>query len=53
MFFQDLDKCKVLKMLQGKIKHSDGLKLPDGELMKEIGTAGYKYLGILQDDTEK
>ena len=25
-----MDKCKVLTMQQGRMKHSDGLKLPDG-----------------------
>ena len=43
-------KCKILTMQRGRMKRSDGLKLPDGEMMKEIDTTGYKYLGILQDD---
>ena len=43
-------KCKVLTMQQRRMKRSDGLKLSDGEMMKEIDTTGYKYLGILQDD---
>lgn len=33
-----MSKYKVLIMQQGRIKHSDGLKLPDGELMKETDT---------------
>ena len=33
-----MSKYKVLMMEQGRIKHSDGLKLPDGELMKETDT---------------
>ena len=37
-------------MQQGRMKHWDGLKLLDGELMKETDTAGYKYLGKLHDD---
>ena len=45
-----INKCKVLTMQRGRIKHSDGLKLPDGELMKEIDIAGYRYLGMPQDD---
>ena len=46
-------KCKVLTRQQGRIKHSDEWKLPDSELMKEIDTAGYKYLDILQDNQIK
>ena len=34
-------------MQRGRIKYSDGLKLLDGELIKEIDT-GYKYFGKLQ-----
>ena len=33
-----ISKYKVLIMEQGRIKHSDGLKLLDGELMKETDT---------------
>ena len=44
-----MHKCKVLTMQQGRMKHWDGLKLLDGELMKETDTAGYKYLGKLHD----
>ena len=44
-----MGKCKVVTMQQRRMKHSDGLKLLDGELIKEIATAEYKYLGLLQD----
>lgn len=46
-------KCKVLTRQHGRIKHSDEWKLPDIELVKEIDTAGYKYLDILQDNQIK
>ena len=45
-----MDNCKVLTMQRGRLKHSDGLKMLDGELMKETDTAGYEYLGIIKDD---
>ena len=45
-----MDKCNVLLMQRGRMKHTEGIKLPDGELMKEIESSGYKYLGMLQDD---
>ena len=45
-----MDNWKVLTMQQGRMKHSEGLKLLGGEIMNKISKAGYKYLGILQDD---
>ena len=45
-----LKKCGVLLMKRGKIHHSDGIVLPDGQIMKEIEENGYKYLGILESD---
>ena len=33
-----------------KVKH-EGIKLPDGKVMKEIDDDGYKYLGILEGAT--
>ena len=34
-------KCGVLILKRGKIVRSDGIKLMDGEIMKEIGDEGY------------
>ena len=46
-----LDKCGVLVIEKGvKVKH-EGIKLPDGKVMKEIDDDGYKYLGILEGAT--
>ena len=46
-----LDKCGVLVIERGvKVKH-EGIKLPDGKVMKEIDDDGYKYLGILEGAT--
>ena len=46
-----LSKCAVLSVKGGKLKPSDGLVLPSGDLMKEVDEEGYKYLGVLQRDS--
>ena len=39
-----MDKCNVMVMVRGKMKETIGMKLPDGEVMKQIERDGYKYL---------
>ena len=46
-----LSKCAVLSVVKGKRKPNDGLKLPSGEMMKDVDEDGYKYLGVLQKDS--
>ena len=43
-----MKKCGVLIMEKGKVIRTDGIKLPDGQYMKDINEAGYIYLEILQ-----
>ena len=43
-------KCGVLSMKRGKMKESNGIVLPSGDVMKTISEDGYKYLGILESD---
>ena len=38
---------------RGKIVKSEGIKLPDGEVMKQVGQEGYTYLGIIELDKIK
>ena len=45
-----IQKCGVLVMKRGKIVKSQGIKLRDGEVVKEIEECGYKYLGVLEVD---
>ena len=45
-----MDKCNIMILEKGRRKSTEGIKLPDGELMKQIEVTGYKYLGIVQDD---
>ena len=44
---------KILTMKRGKIIKSEGIKLPDGEVMKQVGQEGYTYLGIIELDKIK
>ena len=41
-----IKKCGILAMKRGKIVKSKGIRLPDGEVMKQVGQEGYPYLGI-------
>ena len=43
-----MDKCASLQMIHGKKVECPGIELPDGEMMKEVDDAGYKYLGVLE-----
>ena len=46
-----LSKCGILIMKKGKHYHSEGIQLPNDEVMREIDMEeGYKYLGILEAD---
>ena len=48
-----IKKCGILTMKRGKIVKSEGIKLPDGEVMKQVGQEGYTYLGIIELDKVK
>ena len=48
-----IKKCGILTMKKCKIVKSEGIKLPDGEVMKQVGQEGYKYLGIIELDKIK
>ncbi|XP_069995049.1 uncharacterized protein [Penaeus vannamei] len=45
-----LSKCGVLITERGKVVESDGLRMPDGAMMRNIEESGYKYLGVLEMD---
>ena len=44
---------KILTMKRGKIIKSEGIKLPGGEVMKQVGQERYTYLGIIELDKIK
>ena len=48
-----IKKCGILTIKRGKIVKSEGIKLPDGEMMKQVGQEGYTYLGIIELDEIK
>ena len=48
-----IKKCGILKVKRGKIVKIEGIKLADGEVMKQVGQEGYKYLGIIELDKIK
>ena len=43
-----INKCGILTIKTGKIVQSEEIKLPDGEVMKQVGQEGYAYLGIIE-----
>ena len=43
-----IKKCGILTMNRGKILKSEGIKLPDGKMMKQVGQERYTYLGIIE-----
>ena len=46
-----LSKCALLIMKRGRFERSEGIDMPNGEIMKSIDEGGgYKYLGILEAD---
>ena len=45
-----IKKCGILTMKRGKIVKSEGIKLSDGEFIKQVRQEGYSYLGIIELD---
>ena len=43
-----IKKCGVLLLKRGKVVSSEGVEMPDGEIIKEDVENGYQYLGILE-----
>ena len=48
-----IKKCGILIIKRGKIVKSEGLKLPNGEGMKQVGQERYTSLGIIELDKIK
>ena len=48
-----IKKCGILTMKRGKIVKKEGIKLPDGEVIKHVGQEEYTYLGIIELDEIK
>ena len=43
----------ILNMNRGKVVRCEGIKLPNSEVMKEVGKEGYTYLTIVELDKIK
>ena len=48
-----INKFVVLMEKREEVIRTDGIKLPDGQHMKDIDVTGYTYLGILETDKIK
>ena len=46
-------KCGAPIMKRGKVIRTDGIRLSNGQDMKDIDETGYTYLGILETDKIK
>ena len=44
-----IDKCASLRIEAGIKKESNGIELPNGEVISEVDNNGYRYLGVLQE----
>ena len=45
-----IGKCGVLSLKRGKVIESEGIVMPNGEVMRSMEETGYKYLGVLEMD---
>ena len=47
-----IEKCAMMVMKRGQLDKSEGIRLPDGRIIRSIGddVEGYKYLGMLEAD---
>ena len=48
-----IKKCGILTVKRGKFVKRKGIRLPDHEVMKQVGHEGYPYLGIIGLDKIK
>ena len=48
-----MKKCGLIIMERGKVIRTDGIRLPDGQQLKDIDETDYIYLAILETDRIK
>lgn len=48
-----LQKCATVVLRRGKKIEDEGISMPDGQLIEDLGAESYKYLGILEADRMK
>jgi len=47
------EKCATIKQQRGEVKHTEGILLPNAQVIHVVKEDGYKYLGVLQTDQIK
>jgi len=45
-----IKKCATIKLQRGTVKHTEGIVLPNAQVIREVKEDGYKYLGVLETD---
>ena len=45
-----IDKCGMINIVRGKTIQTEGIRLPDDRIIKDIGLTPYQYLGILESN---
>ena len=48
-----IEKCALVNIQRGKVTRTEGIQLPDGNNIKDIDEAGYKYFGIIEGEEIK
>ena len=48
-----IEKCALVNIQRGKVTRHEGIQLPGGNNIKDIGETGYKYLGIIEGEEIK
>ena len=45
-----IEKCTLVNIQRGKVTRTEGIQLPDGNIIKDIDETGYKHLGIIEGE---
>jgi hypothetical protein len=48
-----LQKCATVILKRGKKMEDNGIRMPDGQIMGDVGDGSYKYLGVLEAEKIK
>jgi len=43
-------KCATIKLQRDKVKHTEGIVLPNAQVIREVKEDGQKYLSVLETD---
>ena len=48
-----IEKSSLVNIQRGKVTRTEGIKLPDGNNIKDMDETGYKYLGIINEGEDQ